>query len=440
MKLFTTLRASALCAVMVATVLVAAVPVQAADVLEFDLDGHTLRMERQEGYCLLERDNPDHASAWQYIDIQMGGRPVFAAAALCDGDDAADFRMLTAIFALPEDLGLSPTQVDRASSVNLERVPLVVTDPARFATQTFGAFRARPKRESGSRLAPGESLIGGLFADDIWIQAAEFVLLDPVILLEGWTPVETTVVHTFTVDVIRTEVELAEAAALHRRLLQNVRANNPARMLTRGSSPVPSTAANAVREFEVEGQTLRLGPIGGLCVLDRDDPAHVDAWRLVDDQMRGVVVIAAVAHCSETERSGLVGLTAIYAEPGDIGLPRERVESRSGAALELVPVMFDDPEVFVAETTRLFDEAATPNTKLAGFHADNVLVEAFDLSSPGLHAMLVTGLTPTRNMIVQTLTIDYARDKDALEFFALIHRRVLTSIREHTPSVALRRR
>ncbi len=205
------------------------------------------------------------------------------------------------------------------------------------------------------------------------------------------------------------------------------------------AAAVPARAAE-ILEFDVEGQTLRLGPIAGLCVLDRDDPANATAWSMIGVQMPRTNVIAAVGHCDEFDRSGLSGLTTIYTAPGETGLSEERVGALSAVALELVPVTFDDPTSFIVQTFRLFEQAGSPNAKLAGLHLDDVLIEGTDLSSQGLRGILVTGLTPMRGMIVQTLTIDIAQSEEALAFLALINHRVLTSIREHTPSVALRRR
>jgi hypothetical protein len=187
---------------------------------------------------------------------------------------------------------------------------------------------------------------------------------------------------------------------------------------------------------------IRLGPMKQLCILDRANPAHDTAWSMVDVQMktRDVELIAAVSFCNETNRSGMLGLTAVYAERSEIGLSRDRIADLSGAELDAVPVMFEDPETFMSEAYRRFSDRSAENAKLAGLHVGDMLIEATDLPVSGLfRGISVTGMTPTDGAIVRTLTLDIAEDAEYLEFYAVINARILATVREHNPSIALRR-
>ena len=162
----------------------------AAETVAFTADGATIRLAPIEGFCFLDRANPDHRDAWAFVDGQMTGARVFAAVALCESLDAGARNGLTAIFSHASDAQLSVAEVDTRFGFGIgEDVP-IYTEEAAFLADSLKDLQPRPEQTV---------TVAGYAREGMLIEVREVVgRTQRGRYMMGSTPAPDTIVNTMT--------------------------------------------------------------------------------------------------------------------------------------------------------------------------------------------------------------------------------------------------
>lgn len=383
----------------------------AAETVAFTTGGTTIRLAPIDGFCFLDRANPQHRDAWAVVDRQMTGARVFAAVASCESLNEGGRNGLTAIFSHPPHAQLSTAEIDTQFGFAIgDNVP-IHSEEAAFLAESLKDLEPRPGRTV---------TVAGYAVEGMFIEMREVVgRTQRGRYMMGSTPAPDTIINTMTFDQLADANRVGAFLQLHREILQSVQRNNPR----------PAPAADIVT-IQIGAQQIRLAPPPAVCFLDPQNPMHRPAFDYAQSEASNLVVAAAL--CDGLETGDVAGLTALFVEPSDIDLTKREIEENIDILMGIsdgAPT-FANLDSFLAAVVRRFRES--DDQDLGRFQDENIFIAVG--TDDRRENMYLYGATPLRDTILRTLVLSPVTEREGAAFHLWLQYHLLTSVRAHSAS------